>query len=621
LRIPQRFHRVSILPRVAVCKSAILLFLLLGAVVQGQGPRPSLRPVLAPRQAPQRQPTGAPTDSLAPSDLPSTVPSEVPSSGPTFSTPFSEKQLYQQQFLVPDRGFNDTETALIGDLFSSFTLVYRPDSVRVKTTCKIDSSSQKLKNCSLNTDIDCVNELEYFCSWESPVTNVTDYPSGFTDFMNANLVNVTLDMRDLTVGVIAAFPVSPFTRVSPSPTTSLFPSHVPTSSPSTTPPPTAEPSDGPTSIAMRTSRPTVKVTFPPPPPTAQPTTAPPTDRGNVHHDHLRVGLVVSLVVIAGLAVLAGLIYYYQQRRKRIAEQLPMAAGATAGRRRQRVNPNMEPGDDSDMIVVPASLGDSLVSNSSMLSKPGSFDDDSDVEPDGTKNLQDEFDAFKDQNLEQLRSDVEGNLSGFEGIMSAAVTKALMSGNDEAAVDKAELLWGCRGEPSGPEVEASALCEVNDWLKRTESASVDASVERKRAFMQEMLNKMVASVREGFIDADDASRTIHESAALLGLELENVLPMTTVIVSGMRKTVTAPHIVKALKEFGDIDTAAVASGQRGLGIVRFRHPKSVDRAMQKYRNNEIVVQDVAVEMKVLRPNGTIEVRGGILTLGTPSPFEL
>ena len=87
-------------------------------------------------------------------------------------------------------------------------------------------------------------------------------------------------------------------------------------------------------------------------------------------------------------------------------------------------------------------------------------------------------------------------------------------------------------------------------------------------MQETLNKMVASVRHGVLGPDDASRSIHECAALLGLQLATEIPVTTLIISGMRKTVTAEDLIDAFREFGEIMEAAVASNQRGFG-------KSVD----------------------------------------------
>jgi len=211
--------------------------------------------------------------------------------------------------------------------------------------------------------------------------------------------------------------------------------------------------------------------------------------------------------------------------------------------------------------------------------------DSDFEADGVDNLQREFDEYKSQNLEVIRWNLFGNLN------------KLFIRNGEAHKNPTEF-WGCHANPSGAEVEASALYEVTNWLQRHQNANA----ERRCVFMQEILNKMVASVCCGVIEAADASRTIHESAALLNLSLANKLPHTTVIISGMRKKTTSQHILEALSEFGKIDAAAVASGLRGFGIVRFRNPKSLDRAMFQYRNGEIVVQDVAIQMRAPSTSG-------------------
>lgn len=86
-------------------------------------------------------------------------------------------------------------------------------------------------------------------------------------------------------------------------------------------------------------------------------------------------------------------------------------------------------------------------------------------------------------------------------------------------------------------------------------------------MQETLNEMVSKVRRGVMTPDDASRTIHGSAAMLGLQLAENLPETALIVTGMRKQVTKEHIVKAFKEFGEIESAAVSSKERGFGTCR------------------------------------------------------
>ena len=123
-------------------------------------------------------------------------------------------------------------------------------------------------------------------------------------------------------------------------------------------------------------------------------------------------------------------------------------------------------------------------------------------------------------------------------------------------------------------------------------------------MQETMNKMVTSVRHGVMLPEEASRTIHECAAMLGLELASDLPETTVIVTGMRKNASKADLEKAFHEFGDLDNVAVASNARGFGMVRYVSPQAVLRVMNKFRQGEIVVQDVAVTLKVLKSDGEV-----------------
>jgi hypothetical protein len=53
---------------------------------------------------------------------------------------------------------------------------------------------------------------------------------------------------------------------------------------------------------------------------------------------------------------------------------------------------------------------------------------------------------------------------------------------------------------------------------------------------------------------------------------------------------------------------------GTGILRFKANQSVGRAMKKFRREEIVVQDVAVHVKVLKPGS---VNGGPVDSSSPS----
>ena len=83
-------------------------------------------------------------------------------------------------------------------------------------------------------------------------------------------------------------------------------------------------------------------------------------------------------------------------------------------------------------------------------------------------------------------------------------------------------------------------------------------------MQESLNKMVAIVHQGCISPEDASRAIHGCAAMLGLQLAENIPETTLIVTGMRKSVTKEDVQEAFKKFGEIENTAVSSNKRGFG---------------------------------------------------------
>ena len=133
-------------------------------------------------------------------------------------------------------------------------------------------------------------------------------------------------------------------------------------------------------------------------------------------------------------------------------------------------------------------------------------------------------------------------------------------------------------------------------------------------MQETLNKMVSSVRHGALGPDLASQTIHECAAMLGLQLAAELDETSLIVTGMRKTATKLDLMAGFSEFGEINDASVSSNARGFGLVRFESPKAVQSALAKFRREEIVVQDVAVTIKVLssEDGGRPDIGSGVLS---------
>jgi len=242
-----------------------------------------------------------------------------------------------------------------------------------------------------------------------------------------------------------------------------------------------------------------------------------------------------------------------------------------------------------------SQSDSVISSNSLLSTGSSLGSDFDNELDDTHILDDEFDKYKNENLEKVRADIVGSVSNSKDMMSQALTKALM--DDIQDDDTIESAWF--GSIDSTEMEASVYCEVHNWLKSKDGAGLD----ERRDYMQQKLNKMVATVRQGAIEPQDASRTIHGSAAMLGLELAEVFPEKALLVTGMRKKVSKKDVSEAFKVFGEIESVAVTPNERGFGLVRYRTPESAQRALVCFRRNEIIVQDVAVMIKLLKSDNT------------------
>jgi hypothetical protein len=116
--------------------------------------------------------------------------------------------------------------------------------------------------------------------------------------------------------------------------------------------------------------------------------------------------------------------------------------------------------------------ESIGSEESLISTGSSRENESDSDidyNDDTYNLADEFDKYKDQNLEKMRSEVEGMSSNFDGMMSQALTKALMDDMDE---DDGGMSVVTTDMVNSMEIEATVLCDINDWIKKKEGATPD-----------------------------------------------------------------------------------------------------------------------------------------------------
>jgi type II secretory pathway pseudopilin PulG len=314
-----------------------------------------------------------------------------------------------------------------------------------------------------------INDVGYTMTYTSQYENVTGYPVLFRTYVNSNLENLTLALQDLGLQVVSSQPALPALLTDPptiSPTTSM-PSQSPT---------TAAPSGVPSVVATTAS----PITDPPVTelPTAPPAPPPEPSQGS----QIGTGAIVGVAIVAIAALLVALVLFYRYR-KRLLEKAFQERAVSARRAEDsgaldQPDPSMpnEYGERpisqmaQNPVISPSSS--SLESRKSFLSEGDSQLDagQSGDEEDGTENLKDEFDVYRNEELEIMRSKVEGNVAGGDGMMSQALTSVLMEDDDPEGVDQWVVTWGGTGDSM--EIEASALCEVNDWVKRKEAALED-----------------------------------------------------------------------------------------------------------------------------------------------------
>lgn len=494
-----------------------------------QSTKPSTKPtiLLVPTSTPTSEPTTTPYPSSDPSSIPSDAPSTTPTSNPTVEPSLDNPSLasakFRQMFTVGNgRLFTPLEIGLFEVLFPTYTSNFAPvedvSSGRIESICEVTSQVGKQitgakrflrKEDSIGRMLQTFQaiEVDYIMSYNSLYTNVTTFPLDFQLYVNQNLVTVAQQLQLLGLNVTEAgqasrIIVQPIPTLAP--TRSATPTTAPTMEPSVSSLPSFIPSDLPSlapSAPQETLEPSGAITESP----TQIISGQPTKRGSEPGGLTDNTVIVVSVVVAGSIVLIGLLLYYRKRKlHREIEYISNAAGSHRSNGQAQKHDEgswnaavLQPkqGDHKNAKALDSpnhlsafrkyssnapplagaagmvSPSESLVSNQSLLSAGNSMAGDSGDEADATGNLADEFDQYKDQNLEKMRADVEGNLAGFDGMMSQALTRALID-DDDANVDPTELLWGGQGKLRGAEIEASVLGEVTDWLKRQGGASVE-----------------------------------------------------------------------------------------------------------------------------------------------------
>jgi hypothetical protein len=469
-------------------------------------PTNSTDPIDGPTLSPTttHYPTNFVSDSpsVAPtfSTIPSAAPSVSPTVQPTSLEPSFQDGRFRQKFLVGNgRVFTDSEILLFQGLYSSYTATFASATAiangQIMTTCVVDAqeglAQRRLRYRHSDTGgrdkwrviyrnlqsepIQAVN-VDYTMTYESRYYNVTTYPLLFQNWVNSNLETVTGQMQLLQLNVTEAQTASRIILRTPAPTISIAPSQVPSFHPSESPIPSSSPSWAPSDI------PTV-----PTPPTLPPSTA---SSGSSNNPLV----VITVSTLVGFTIVAiGLLIYCRKRRHtrereyqaaslkkkqeiEVATQeggWPTGSGPLSPNNDDSASPEATnfgsaPGNGPSGILSPS---ESLVSNQSLLSAGNSMAGDSGDEVDTTQIFADEFDQYKDQKLEKMRADIEGNLEGCDGMMSQAVARALIE-EDDLTLGTGDCFWGGDENVTGPEIEASALGDVMDRLKLDENASVE-----------------------------------------------------------------------------------------------------------------------------------------------------
>jgi len=536
---------------------------------------------------PTAQPTISPV--FAPSDLPST------------NAITSVKRECEQYLEVnASEKFTEEQVEIYELLMQSYTANFDAmvSSPQIDTVCEV--TGQVLvegKNLIV---------MSFTMQYESRWYDVEDYPHQFLTFINSNLAQVTEDMDRLFLPVVEAqemimYMNEPMDNPSASPTIASQLEELPSSfsslQPSESRVPTFYPSVSPVSPVV--------------------TTVPIYGEGDTS------AIVVFAVGLGGATIMFLLVPWYMRRKNQkkendevanrrsdlvtirgelimVEEGLAFGDGAAETSSRSGVasgeimhRNSHHSGqyenyhkDSADSIII---------LNSSMVSEVGSLSSDPEDQHQNVavNALQREFHSYENH--------VDKPVYDAKEMRILAMARALMEDEDVGA----DLSWSRGGAEDPESIEANCLCETNDWLRKHDKSD-ESSVEKRNIFFQELLDKMVVTVRQGMMSPSDGTRAIHGCAAMLGLQLEKELPDNVVLVHGMRKandlSSGRSHLVKTFQVFGYIEGASIASNNKGFGFVRFVSPKSVQRALERFRISEIEVQDVSVMIKSLKSGG-------------------
>mmetsp|Transcript_7131 Transcript_7131/g.9259 ORF Transcript_7131/g.9259 Transcript_7131/m.9259 type:complete len:728 (-) Transcript_7131:122-2305(-) len=205
------------------------------------------------------------------------------------------------------------------------------------------------------------------------------------------------------------------------------------------------------------------------------------------------------------------------------------------------------------------------------------------------------DATEDS-MEVVRNAVEGAVPGTEMMLSRAIINAFTDDKELKRILPTESTKE-RAKEDSLVYEADCIFATFQWLRQnsTNTTHTHDSMDRKYLMLQTQINRMVAVVRHSLLSPYDASKAIHSVAAILGMELAVPVTRNTIVLFGLRRDVKRSHVLQAMKIYGTVDNVAVASGDKGFALCRFRGTNSAKRAIGASMRDEIVIQHVSPQV--------------------------
>jgi len=151
------------------------------------------------------------------------------------------------------------------------------------------------------------------------------------------------------------------------------------------------------------------------------------------------------------------------------------------------------------------------------------------------------------------------------------------------------------------VEVNALCDAFEWVKHIDSTEDGLAL--RETYVQHETERRMFDVQNSRLTSEEAIHIVHSTATMVGLELAHELPQLTCVLVGASINTTLDKLYTCMERFGEIDKIAIATGNRGFAICRFKSSSSVDAAVKGSFYENYFVQTLHAFKRELNHNAS------------------